>query len=305
MLSFRQYIVENVSESDIRGKMHEVLVHYNLNGHKHASDAHKAEHDTLKSLVSPQEYDNAVGRAQHASNYIKNNIIGNKKVSHIQRTSKPGEVGESQSDNPSDLVVHYADGTKHGISLKASKKKNANVPISNPGVGTIQKVTGVDTSERYKKIKQAFKNRYDFTGSDKQLKSSIKSDPKMKNIAARVGGRHLRTTVARHAKRIGDMDSLERSNFIRKEILRGGSASHPVSMVTTGGEKDQYSTVHKDPAKDFEHILSDHKNISHRVSGNSIVFKHPQHGDFASIRLKYESTPIASTIKGAGGVVKK
>lgn len=303
MLSFTQFISENVSESDIRGKMHENLVHYNLNGGKHSSVEHEKELHKLKGLVSDEEYSNAVGRAKHATDYIKKHIIGDREVSRVERTSKPGETGDTQSDNPSDLVVHYKDGTKHGLSLKASKKKNANVPISNPGVGTIQKVTGVDTSSRYKKIKDAFRKRYNFQGSDKELKSVIKSDPKMKSVANRIGGLHLRTTVKRHAKKIGEMNSQDKANFIRKEILRGGSASHPVSMVTTGGENDNYSTVHKDPSKDFDHILKDHEKISHRVAGNSIVFNHPEHGDFASIRLKYESSPIASTIKGAGGAV--
>lgn len=302
MLSFRAFLLED-EISDIRGKMHENLVHYMLNGNKHAEPEHEAEHNMLKSKMSEKEYGHAQGRAAHAVEHIKKNIIGNKPVSHIQRTSKAGQTGESQRDNPSDLVVHYKNGEKHGLSLKVSQKKNANVPSSNPGAGTIQKITGLDTAARDRRIRSALEKRHpelQSAKSDKERKSIIRSNPEIQKTSKRISNLYLKNTARKQAARIGALPSEERANLIKREILRG-AASHPVSTVTSGGEGD-YSTVHKDHSTAFNHILNDHKNITHRVSGNSITFSHPKHGDFATLRYKYESEPLASSVKTAGAL---
>lgn len=306
MLTFLQFLSES-KKSDARGKMHENLVHYFLNGGRHASSEHEKEHDTLRERVGREisggEYNHAVGRAKHAADYIRNNIAAGREISHIERTSKPGEVGESQSDNPSDIVIHFKDGSKHGISLKVSNKKNANVPVSNPGAGTIQKLTGVDTLSRNTKIVNALQKRFpEMSGlSADKRKELIRSNPHIQKIVKQVSDLYLKNSARKQADGIGKMSPEEKAKFIKTEVLRG-SSSFPVSMMTSGGENDDYTTQHKDPSKDFEHILKDPHKINHRVSGNSIIFSHSDHGDFGSLRYKYESQPLASSIKTAGAL---
>jgi hypothetical protein len=306
MLTFSKFITEQhfflseESVSDISGKMHENLVHKELMGGKHPSHNAEIEHDNLKSRITSNEYNNAVARAKHAANHIRKHIIGNKKVVSIERTSKPGQTGESQSDNTSDLVIHYTGKKKHGLSLKTARTYGAKVPVSNPGLGTLKKYTGVDSAKHYKSALAELHRKHPHTAgmSTSKLNNEIKNNPKVADSAKEIGDKHLKNTLQQHAKGIKKMSSQDRANFIKKEVLRNAKTLFPVSKVETSGSGNKITTSHADQDS-HDHILNDHTNISHRVSGNSIVFSHPSHGDFAAIRFKYTSR-FGSAIKGSG-----
>lgn len=305
LIKFSRFISEQLlvlteeSVSDMSGKMHENLVHKILVG-GHPSKEAAAEHDDLRSKMTADEYANSVSRAEHAANHIRRHIIGNKKVTKVERTSKPGQTGESQSDNASDLVLHYGNKSKQGLSLKVSRTYGAKVPVSNPGLGTLKKYTGVDSAEHYKNAMAKLHAKHPHTKgmTTGQLNNEIKSNPKVAASAKEIGDQHLRNTLTQHAKGLDSMSSQARADFIRKEVLRNSKTSFPVAKVETSGKKGRTTTSHADQTS-HDHILGDHQNISHRISGNSIVFSHPQHGDFAAVRFKYASR-FGSAIKGSG-----
>jgi hypothetical protein len=323
MLSFRQFILEKKSSyedkkdsiniSDIRGKMHENLVHHILNGGRHSHPGFAAEHDILRKNISDDEYNHALKRANHAADHILKNIIqphidAGHKLSSITRTSKAGEIGEHQSDNPSDLLLNFehesGDKTKHGLSLKTSAKKGKDVPISNPGMGTLKKYSGVDSSSAYDTFHKGLHNEYGIAGSSQSEKErAMKAHSQYKEIQKK-GGEFLKQAVSAHAEGLHKHfteNPENKTHFLKKEVLRL-NASHPVSMVTTGGEGDNIGTNHKGSSH-FDHLLSDPSKISHKVSGNSIIFNHADHGDFAKMRFKYASR-VGSSIKGSGEVIK-
>lgn len=323
MLRFIQYLEEKKSSyedkkdtvniSDIRGKMHENLVHHILNGGSHSSPGYEAEHDILRQHISDEEYEHAKKRAAHAAEHIKKHIIqpyldSGRKLSSITRTSKAGEIGEHQSDNPSDLLLNFEDEkgekSRHGLSLKASAKKGKQVPVSNPGLGTLKRYSGVDSGSDYSEFHKNLHNAYGISGKSQAEKEKLmKSHAQYKEIQKR-GGEFLKSSVSAHAEGLQkhfDENPENKTHFLRKEVLRL-NASHPVSMVTSGGEGENVGTEHKDSSH-FDHLLGDPSKISHRVSGNSIIFNHADHGDFAKMRFKYASR-VGSPIKGSGEIIK-
>lgn len=323
MLSFLQFLMEkkssyenkkdSVNISDVRGKMHENLVHYMLNGNKHQSPDYKKEHDLLRQHISDEEYGHAINRAKHAAEHINKHIIepqvkAGKELTGFKRTAKAGEIGEHQSDNPSDLLATFKDSegneSKHGLSLKVSAKKGKQVPVSNPGLGTLKKYTGVDSSSDYENFHKNLHGQYGIAGKSQAEKEKImKTHPQYKDIQKK-GGEFLKSSVAAHSEGLQkhfDENPENKRHFLKKEVLRL-NASHPVSMVTSGGEGTNIGTEHKDSSH-FEHLLSDPSKISHKVSGNSIIFNHADHGDFAKMRFKYASR-VGSPIKGSGEIIK-
>ena len=62
------------------------------------------------------------------------------------------------------------------LSLKVSNKKDAQVPISNPGLGTLRNYTGVDSSEDYKQKANKLFGEHNVVGqSQAQREESMKN----------------------------------------------------------------------------------------------------------------------------------
>lgn len=282
--------------------MHELLVHKILNNNEHPSPESEPEHDKIKSGMTDSEYESAVNRAHNAASYIKTNIVGNKEVARIERTHT-GVAGESQHENPSDLVIHFKNGEKHGISLKASGKLNARVPSANPGLGTIAKA--VNAPDVHGMISKARSNFYKqhaphlANSSSTVQKAGIRADSGIKTAASEEGNRTLNAVAHHIAGKFDNLNSEEKANIIRTHVLRLPKSKFNVSKVTTSGVGEKTATSHE-TGNEYDSILADHKNIKTRVAGNSIFFHHPDHGDFASLRFKPDSEHMTGAIKGSG-----
>jgi len=111
--------VEGKVSSDTKGKMHELLVGYHLNGGKHMSkhadkvgDTPKQAHDKLKATVHVNDYKKMNARAKSAANHIKKQVETNgHKIHDVHWTSKPGDIHRStgihssQKEDASDIVI--------------------------------------------------------------------------------------------------------------------------------------------------------------------------------------------------------
>lgn len=304
MLNFKFFLLERASGifSHNLGNMHEILVHKILNNNEHPSPDSKTEHDKIKSYMSDSEYESAVNRAHNAASYIKTNIIGKNEVSKIERTNT-GVAGESQHENPSDLVLHFKSGEKHGISLKASGKANAKVPSANPGLGTIAKavnapdVHGIVSKSRSEFYKQHAPHLASSTSTAQ--KAGIRADEKLKAAASEEGNKALNTVAHHIANKFDNMKSEDKADIIRTHVLRLPKSKFNVSKVTTSGVGEKTATSHE-TGNEYDNILADHKNIKTRVAGNTIFFHHPEHGNFASLRFKPDSEHMSGPIKGSG-----
>jgi hypothetical protein len=331
LISFKSFIKEHFlfesntpgSESNTSGVMHELLVGYHLNGKKHMThhegktgETPKELHDRLKSSMSTDEYKRLYNRAKSAASDIRKKITANgHEISHVHWTSKNGDIEKStgikssQQEDASDIIVHTKNKKFYGVSLKASDRKDSNLPVSNPGMETT-----LGGKELLAKHRQHILRKFPHLKglSSKQRREAMQTDPKMDQYI-RSKNKVLLHSIAKnlHGK-LSEMNSKELSNHIRSHVLQ----SHPTPLQEKGhyhirhttykGASDKILHHSINPNEHFDAILKDHKNISLEHSGTSVHFyyNHPKTGEkikFASHRVKFESqSDPLGVVKGSG-----
>lgn len=95
------------------------------------------------------------------------------------------------------------------------------------------------------------------------------------------------------------MPTKDLSDHIRNNLLHANHTKLEMHKVTTGGSGDDHSVEIEHPATSHDHILNDHGKITvHKAGNNSIEFRH--NGKlFMRHRLKTESTPGVTSLKGS------
>lgn len=322
MLSFKSFLIEKTKTkskyktltkskigdatiADLMGKLHENLVHYHLNGGVHAKPSHRIIHNAMQRLINPILYDQINARARHAANYIQSNFIQDKELSHVDHTGQTGVKGESQRHNATDIILHFTDGTKKQLSLKAHNQSRSVKPNANPGIIAMQRyfnIPGIVSQHKKAKAEFCAAAGIPTNSTNDFIADTIKKNPHLKPLAKEHATRFLSNLAQQHAQRLDTMDHETKKDFIRTEILRKSGLSS-VTTVRTFGIGDKIKTDHIDP-EHYEHILNDPnpENITHRIRGNTITFDHPTQRGFASIRFKYNGPQMASGLKGSGGV---
>lgn len=306
-------------KQNTQGVLHELLVGYHLRGGKHmvkhnneANETPTQAHDRLKASIHPHAYREIYNRAKSAANDIKSQI-GNKKINDVHWTSKPGDMHSStgihatQKEDASDIVIHHPNKKFTGVSLKVSNGQQK-VPLSNPGmkVSTYGAEKHLVTHQERLKKKFRILKKLSNPGDRKvwQKKIPQKDRQYIKNRNDEVLGKmadHL------HSK-LKKMSPEAVKDHVRKHVLKAfptpmesaGAGEH-LRHSTNGVGAYKHSTVR--PSKDYEHILSDPKNIKVKVdkAGQGVAFSH-NGKTFARHRLKFnsQSDPL-SGVKGSGG----
>jgi hypothetical protein len=326
VLRFKSFITEESSSSDTKGKLHELLVGYHLNGASHMihhedknGETPTEVHDKLKQSISPEEYNKISERAKSTANDIKRQVeTGGHKITKIHWTSKPGDLKKStgieasQTQDASDIVIHTSDGKKpkfHGVSLKVTDTAKKQIPVSNPG---IKSTLGGEAI--HKEHKESIIKLYPELGKARnkdERKQIVKNNPKMASDIKARNQKTLTSIAGNLHSKLSNMNSEDLVQHIRNHVL----ASNKTPMQEQGHSHIRHTTYEKggeyqhhsiDPSLHFEHILQDHKNISAEHSGTNIHFYHtdPKSGKktkFASHRIKFssQSDPLSS-IKGSG-----
>lgn len=111
--------VKGKVSSDTKGKLHELLVGYHLNGAKHMEkhpdkhgDTPEEAHDKLAKTVHPDDYVKMNNRARSAANHIRKQVEANgHKIHQVHWTSQPNDllrttgIKATQKEDSSDIVV--------------------------------------------------------------------------------------------------------------------------------------------------------------------------------------------------------
>lgn len=313
--------------ADTKGKLHELLVGYHLQGGKHMSkhpdkegDTPKQAHDKLKSQVSSEDYKRIHDRAKSAAENIRSQAeTKGHKISHVHWTSKSGDIERStgikasQKEDASDIMIHTSDkkGKKkyHGVSLKVTDSKSKHVPVSNPGIESTY-----GGKEIHDKHKEEIKKKFPAlakAGNADDRKAIMKSNPRMDAWVRKKNTETLGKLGHHLHKVLSNMKPHELSNHIKTHVLQSNptplqKAGHAHIRHTTYVGKGGGHAFHSyNPSDHFDHILKDPKNITHHVKvehdgGATIHFKH-RGKTFASHRLKFnsQSDPLSS-VKGSG-----
>lgn len=326
MLSFLDSLPEfitNLSEeagsmsSNTKGVLHELLVGYHLNGghmEKHpnvAGESPKEAHDRLKKSVSKEDYALANKRAKAAADDIKKAVGRHGAIHSVHWTSKPGDIERStgiaatQKEDPSDLVITTKKGKElkhHGVSLKVSDSPG-DVPVSNPGMESTY--GGGEILEKHRAL---ITKKHKLAGMNKDArKAYLKKNPAANEDVRQRNSKVLTDIVGHMHKKLSFMPTAQLAQHIRNHVLH----AHPTPMQRMGHEHIKHTTTgtsnfqfsHADPAKDYEHILKDHKNIKVVPRGTSVIFTHKGE-PFARHRMKFESqSDPLSSVKGSGELV--
>lgn len=297
----------------------------------------KEQHDSIVSKVGGEEsehYKNAHKLAVETAHAIHRHVSSQSDADteHLKTggsahwTSKPGDIkkvsghDESQQENPSDIMVRYKtkDGqTKHiGYSLKVTQKKHGKVPVGNPGAKQTDDQLGIKRSgegsthaDHYEDARKELEKKHpELAGKTKSEQKAIIKDPKNSHIrksAEDLGTKAIGKIRDEWHDKLSKMSSEDLSHHIRKNLLHATPTKTPMHKVTTGGSAADSSVEIEHPETHHDHILNDHKNITVKKFGNnSIEFqhKHPETGKvktFLRHRIKPESTPVVSSLKGS------
>lgn len=316
---------KNKSSQDTKGKLHEILVGYHIQGGRHMErfkdkegDSPKQAHDKLKESVTPEEYKKINHRAKSAASDLKKKIESTgHKVSHVHWTSKAGDIKRStgiessQKEDASDIMVHTTKGKKskyHGVSLKVSDGKSKHVPVSNPGMESTHgghKIVNAHREEILKKFPSLKK-----ATNAKQRKDIMKASPRMDAWVRKKNNETLHKLGDHLHKTLSKMQPHELAHHIQTHVLQSNptplqKAGHDHIRHTTYATKDGHAHHSYNPHEHFQHIFKDPKNITHNVKvehtgGASVQFKY-KGKTFASHRLKFnsQSDPLSS-VKGSG-----
>jgi len=149
--------------NDAKGKLHEILVAVHLldseiigpilkfpsHFRSKKQKTPKLLHDELKNSITTEQYDHHYQKAKYAAESIKKHLILEKrgKIKDVHWTSQINDIkrltGESDSNNPSDIVITHEDGCFSGISLKLKKVKTITT-LANPGAKTLDENLGIN-----------------------------------------------------------------------------------------------------------------------------------------------------------------
>jgi hypothetical protein len=304
MLKFSQYLTEAVSSND-KGVIHEILVGKELNHGKHMSPAAEAAHNDIKKRMTDDEYKNHVKLAKGTADHLRQKFGPD--IASAHWSSKPGDIGritgteESQQQNSADIILRHKNGAHVGVSLKVTQKKGGKVPVGNPGAKQTDAQLGTNATEHYERAREALvKKHKELQGKSRvEMKQIIKDNPHIRASADKLSNEAIGKIRDEWHHALSQMHPKSRSDHIRNNLLHAHTTKLPLYKTTTGGSGDDHKVDTEHSATAHDEILNDHKNITvHKSGNNSIEFKH-NGKTFLRHRLKPESTPIATSLKGS------
>lgn len=299
-----EVLTEGISSND-KGVLHELLTGKALNHGKHMSPEAQKKHDEIKKNITPEEYKNHEQLAHGTAEHIRKKFGSDIHSAHW--SSKPGDIGritgthETQQENSSDLILRHKNGAHIGLSLKVTQKKNGHIPVGNPGAKQTDSQLGLNSTHHYDEAhKKLVADHPVLAGKSKgEQKQMIKASPEMHATALKHSNEAIGKIRDEWHSKLSSMKTSDLSNHIRNNLLHANPTKTDMYKVTTGGSGSDHSVEIEHPATHHDHILNDHKNITVKKAGNnSIEFQH-KGKTFLRHRLKPESTPVVTGLKGS------
>jgi hypothetical protein len=299
-----ELLTEAISSND-KGVLHEILTGKALNHGQHMSPEAKKKHDEIKKNITPEEYKNHEQLAQGTAEGIRKKFGTD--IASAHWSSKPGDIGritgthETQQENSSDIILRHKNGAHVGISLKVTQKKNGHIPVGNPGAKQTDAQLGLNSTHHYEDAhKKLLADHKELVGKTKgEQKQMIKASPEMQATALKHSNEAIGKIRDEWYSRLSGMKTSELSDHLRNNLLHANPTKIDMYKATTGGSGKDHSVEIEHPATSHDDILKDHKNITVKKAGNnSIEFQH-KGKTFLRHRLKPESTPVVTGLKGS------
>lgn len=310
-------------KTNAEGVMHELLTGYHLNGGKHMQNhpgvnddgkrvSPKEAHDELRGNFTDEEYKHLHAKAKHAATAIKHHVMAHHpggKISGVHWTSKNGDTEKitghkaTQKEDPSDLYVSVNDreGHKahHGISLKASNKREEHLPIGNPGLESTEGGSKIHANHVV-----SMRRKYPaLHKGPAERKEWLRSHPKHKIAIDHETTQHLHRIVKHTAGVLKKKTPEELAHHLEHHVLHSGETpaekgGHYHWRVTTDTPKaGHHRTRIMNPHEHYKPITDaarrGHVSIAH--GGTNVHFVHDgkivaSHG----FKAKSRSDPLSN-----------
>lgn len=255
--------------ADTKGKLHEILVGYHLQGGKHMGkhpdefgDSPEEAHDKLKEKVKPEVYQTINDRAKAAANDIKSKVeVNGGKIQDVHWTSKKDDIERttgipsSQKEDQSDIIVNTSNknGEIHhnGISLKVSDGTSKHVPVSNAGQEALHPEFEAERKAHWQKMNNSFPGLKELATAPKKKKADgtnmslaemrkdfQKQDPEREAKMRAMNKSFLQASTANTHKHLTSLGQHELIDHIKKQVLQ----CNPTPMQNRGHTHIRHTT---------------------------------------------------------------
>lgn len=321
--------MEEISSSDDKGKLHELLVAHHLSSDEdHLKDlpnhyrdengkSPREVHDAIRSRISEEDYQNAHKRAKNAANKIKEELkkkgIHSKHIKKIVWTSNKSDhrkfTGEDDHNSDADVMlrVDHPDHPKyHGISLKVGSGKPN---LRNPGIDQLNRLTK-SRKEHVSGLLRTHKESLHKLGYDKAKSiadnhKQYKSDKSGENIERAKAADHskldtLKKLASHYTDSFNKLEHHEKHHVLTS--LMAPATKFPHIRAHTKTPKSGGETHHiEDHQSNLQNELAKHKHGFVAINKGQRIVIHAKNEDGTHNPKK----KIASlTMKGVSGPIK-
>lgn len=263
-----------------------------------------------KEHLDEQTYMDQVGRAeamsQEAFSWAASNGFDGKIV-QVWWTAARGDLARAtgvevdSSKNPTDILLKFSDDAFLGLSAK-STKGSGDIGFKNPGIGALGQKIGLNMVDDVKNEMVKFVKKHNLPLGAAERKAFLR-DPKNVNlgIAAKAQGdlilKKLRDKLMLHYLDIWE-DELKK-HFLQDWIDAGDNFPYYIK-VTGRGANGAYAASVEDPQKSEKLKALSSGDIELEDVGSNSIGVYADGKRIMKIRFKWESQPLASTIKLSG-----
>lgn len=274
--------------------VNELSCAYCLNGRQWFGVAER-EFKAAASKLTTEQTKLQMGRGATMANAVVQYLSSQPDAPTIQVVHWVGRQGTitrivegASNAHPADIVVGLSNGAYWGVSAKSTS--GTSIPLRNPGMGAIEAAIGLSLQPQIEAVIAKAIVELGCPASADARKTYLREQPDIQAVTRKWGTevlRHVRNVVY---KRMSAWDAIQRLSFVEKTLM--STMVYPEYVHVMGyGDHGSFGASVTNP---FKLDLSD---ITIQPVGNASI-EFSVHGTkLAVLRAKFESEPLASTLK--------
>lgn len=298
----------NTDLSDIN----EIYLGYYLAGEKWFDKKAKQQVDSKKRRVKPEQAKDQMDKAKAMAQEVivwskahgyKGGIVG------VWWTARPGSMSAAvgrevdQTKNPTDILIRFKSGPAEGFLGLSAKSTlgSGDIGFKNPGMGTMEKVLGINLSSINEGYVNQIVKKYDLSTVASKRKAEIRKDRSIQEKTEKLGSQALSEMRDIMFKKLKRMNDQELQKFIRNNWLDSNKTLFPPYIKVTGrGKKEPYTAAIEDPLNNPKLKALNKGNLTVEKVGNESIGVSASNYNILKIRFKYESEKLATSVKLTG-----
>jgi len=279
-------------------------------GKIHNSEEVQQALDARKAQVSPEVYDNQVGRARAMVQETLEWAAANGwegEVTQVWWTARPGVLAQAvgrtiSRGNPTDVLLQFNDDEFLGVSAK-STKSSGDIGFKNPGVGSIATALGIDLDSIIQEESATAIKNLDLpsTARARKLYLQAHGNDMTRAEAEKIGRRILgllRHRLHQHLTQMQEEDI--RTHLLQYWMDAGENYPYYIKVTGRGTTNTSFSATLVDPIQDeqYKALMSDEITVD--PIGTDSIGVYAGGKRIMKMRFKYESQKLGSSVKMSG-----